>query len=403
MKNLHILSILLLSLNFFACENADDEPKRGVEIFSVSPLEGQVRDTIIITGKNFKTINTNIVLFADDIVARVVSFSGTEIKALVPDSGAVSGPIKIRVGVYEMATSPQAFTIDKSKPVILSVTPSNISFDPEVGLAEGTEIVIKGANFAKAGNKVYFGTIPVGIVKESEYTIIAEIPPGLPAEVFELVVEKNNVRSVPVNFEVKHEAGLIFRDDFNRTNTDWVDRNTSPNPIGTSWLITGGNFQIKEHYLNTQYGGAALYWADDAIMNNGNGHSFKLSADFRIDVAVGTCFAGLIFNAQDANHYYVLRIGGDGLVQFLATADGGANWPGVFHSSTHSLPANTFCHAEVSSNTLGTFSVKITNLSGDVLFDQQLSDGEARYSGGYAGFWTMDDHSQFDNFFLQLK
>jgi hypothetical protein len=402
MKKLYILSILCLSLGFVACEGADSEPVRGIEITSISPLEGQVRDIVTITGKNFKTINTNVVLFADNIVAKVVSFSETEIRALVPDSGAVSGPVRVRVSVNEIAVSPQTFTIDKSTPVILSFTPSNLSYDPEVGFPR-TEIVIKGANFAKAGNKVYFGDMRAEIVRESEYTIVAEIPQGLPAEMFELVVEKNNVRSLPVNFEVRHEAGLIFRDNFNRAATDWADRNTSPNPVGTEWLITGGNFQITSNYLNVKFGGSMLYRANEAIMANGNGHSFKLSTDFRVDVAAGTCFAGLIFNAQDAEHYYVLRIGGDGLVQFLATADGGANWPGVFHSGNYSMPVNTFNHLEISSDIPGTFRMKITDQDNNLLFDETLVDPQARYNEGCAGFWSLDDHTQFDNFFLQLK
>jgi hypothetical protein len=402
MKKLYILSILCLFLGFFACEDFDSEPVRGIEIMSISPLEGQVRDTVTITGKNFKTINTNIVLFADNIVANIVSFSETEIKALVPDSGVVSGPVRVRVSVNEIAASPQSFTIDKSLPVILSITPNELSFDPDEEFAR-TEVVIKGANFAKAGNKVYFGSIPAVIVKESEYTIIAEIPQGLPAEVLELVVEKNNVKSLPINFEVKHEAGLVFRDNFNRVATDWADKNTSPNPVGTDWLIIGGNFQIISNYLNVKFSGSMLYQANEAIMANGDGHSFKLSADFRIDVAAGTCFAGLIFNAQDADHYYVLRIGGDGLVQFLATADGGANWPGVFHSGNYLIPANIFYHAEISSDTPGTFHVKITDPNNNMLFEEIVVDPQARYNGGYAGFWSLDDHTQFDNFFLQLK
>ncbi len=392
MKNLYILSILFLSLCFFSCEDSEDEPKRGIEITSVSPLEGQVRDVITITGKNFKPINTNVVLFADGIVAKIVSFSETEIKALVPDSGVVNGPIKVRVGVNEIATSSQSFTIDKSKPVIISLTPG-------YGLA-GTEILIKGANFSKTGNKVFFGTQQAEIVKESEYRITVKLPQGLPDGEVDVVIESNGVKSAPAGFEV----GIIYRDDFNRAETEWADKNVLPNPIGTNWFITNGAFQIKEQYLNVKSSGNILYQANGAIMNSGNGHSFKLSADFRIDIAAGTCFAGILFNAQDAEKYYLLRMNGDGLVQFLATADGGISWPGVFYSSMHAIPGgDSFYHAEISSDTPGTFSMKITNQNGDILFDQQLSDPQARYSNGYAGFWSLDDHSQFDNFSLLLK
>lgn len=392
MKKLHISVIILISILTHACKDTyDNEPKRGIEIFSISPEQGKVRDIITIKGKNFKPINTNVVLFADNIPGRIVSFSENEIQVMVPDSGVVTGPLKVRVGVNEIATSAQTFTIDKSLPVIFSVSPN-------YGLA-GTEITIKGANFIETGNKVYFDMVAANIIKEDEYNITVELPQGLPDGEVDLVIESNGAKSEASKFEV----GIIFRDNFNRVNSSWINKDGIQEDLGVGWAVVNGEFQIQDGRFNSRSNGVAFYRANGAEMISGDGNTFRLSMDYRIRVAAGSVFAGIMFNAQDNDRFYVLRMNGDGLIQFLATADGGVNWPGVFFSEMAPLPGAQTYQIEVYSDTPGTFQFKVSNTAGNVLFDKTVSDPSARYTGGYAGVWGLGDHSDYDNFSLLLK
>jgi hypothetical protein len=57
---------------------------------------------------------------------------------------------------------------------------------------------------------------------------------------------------------------------------------------------------------------------------------------------------------------------------------------------------------EISSDTPGTFQVKITNLSNNsVVFGYTLSGGS--FNGGNAGLYSLDGQADFDNFYLELK
>lgn len=374
--------LLLLCMFIYACTEKTTEPWRGTVITSFEPMTAKVRDTITIYGENFKVENTNTVIFSDNRIAHVVKCSSTQLRVLVPDSGVVNGTIRVRVGVDEIAISKQNFTIDESQPVIISVSPSH-------GLP-GSVIVIKGANFAKdkQQNKVFFGKAEATILKQEGRELEVKVPQNVEDGEVELVVKSNGVASDPVKFEV----GIIFKDDFNRTGA-----------LGDDWKIAAGTWKIVNQYVSNTGGGSMFYNVNDASLQVGEGHTFKLSADVRIDIAAGTCFAGLIFNAQDENQFYLLRINGDGLVQLLGTLDAGVNWPGVFYSGNVPISGGAeFYHVEVSSDTVGVFHVKIFKKDVEV-FNQVITDTNKFFNGGYAGLWSLDDHSQFDNFNIILK
>lgn len=374
--------LLLLCLFMSACNEQTEEPRRGTVITSFEPTTAKARDTIIIYGQNFKTENTNVVIFSDDRIAHVVDRNATQLKVLVPDSGVVDGPIRVRVGVHEIAVSQQSFIIDDSQPIIISITPDH-------GLP-GNVITIKAANLSedKLKNKVFFGEAEATILSLKGMKMEVEIPRNVADGEVEVIVESDGIASEPKTFEV----GTIFKDDFNRTEA-----------LGDDWRVIAGTWEIASQYVSNKGGGSMLYNVNNALLEVGEGHSFKLSADVRIDIAAGTCFAGFIFNAQDENQFYLLRINGEGLVQLLATADAGANWPGVFYSGNVSISGGPdFYRVEIASDTPGVFRVKISKKD-NILFEEVIADPAARYNGGYAGLWSLDDHSQFDNFYLILK
>lgn len=372
----------LLSVFICACNEQTKELWRGTVITSFDPMTAKVQDTITIYGENFKPVNTNTVIFSDNRIARVVDWSNTRLRVLVPDSGVVNGPISVRVGVDEVAVSKQAFIIDDSQPVIISMTPDHGR--------PGDIITVKGANFAKEkqDNKVFLGGVEAVVAKQEGRTLEVEVPRDVVSGEVDVIVKSNGVASEPKKFEV----GAIFKDNFNRIGT-----------LEGDWRIIAGSWKITDQYVSNVGGGTMLYNVDSAVLEVGDGHNFRLSTDIRIDVAAGTCFAGIIFNAQDESRFYLLRISGEGLVQLLATEDGGANWPGVFCSENAPIfGGDDFYHVEISSDIMGIFHVKISKKE-DVLFEKEINDPNARFNGGYAGLWSLDDHSHFDNFHLVLK
>ena len=94
-----------LCILMVACNKPQEEPHIGTVITKIFPTEGKPRDTIRITGRNFKPYNTNVVIFGGNRTAKIAQTSDNkpmmtenELVVLVPDSGVVSGPIKVRVG-----------------------------------------------------------------------------------------------------------------------------------------------------------------------------------------------------------------------------------------------------------------------------------------------------------------
>ena len=386
MKNYKIFKLIyailpLLCIGTVSCIDETEEPWRGTVVTSFEPMTAKARDTITIYGKNFKPINSNTVIFSDNRIAQVVEWSTTELRAVVPDSGVVNGPIKVRVGIDEIAVSKQSFTIDESQPVILSISPDH-------GLP-GEIITIKAVNIAKdvQSNRVLFDGKEAQIVKQEGITMKVILPNEVSDGEVDVVVESNGNASGPQKFDV----GIIFKDNFNRSEA-----------LGGDWKIDKGDWSITNQYVINKGGGAVYYNVGNATLTVGNGHSFRLSTDIRIDVAAGSCFAGIIFNAQDENQFYLLRISGEGLVQLLATNDSGANWPGVFYNAPVATSGPDFYHVEIFSDTPGNFQIKISQKD-KILFEQKISDPEARFNNGQAGLWSLDDHSQFDNFYMILK
>ncbi len=194
-----------------------------------------------------------------------------------------------------------------------------------------------------------------------------------------------------VTFKTKPKAEWTnFQDDFNRE------------VLGAPWVIHSGNFELSKKTLIAKSSGYLLFENKDAITLSGNGNSFKIETIFKLHITSGNDFAGVIFNAENANKFYVLRIAGDGLVQFLATADGGKSWPGVFLSTNTPLIGLKIYLLQITSDTPGKFNITIKD--GElIIFNEIVTDPIARYNGGFVGYYSEGPYSQFDNFSLSIK
>jgi len=392
MKKLLIIISILGAL--ISCQEKEIIPLRGTKITSISPLTALPHDQIEIIGENFKSINTNIVIFSGGRLAKIISQSSTKIIAQVPDSGVINGPITVQVSQVEKAVSSESFTLDTSRPVFISMSPNS-------GLS-GKISNLYGANFSKDKSliQVYFDTIQAEILNSSEYKITVVVPKGLPDGVANVTVVVNDIQSNTLPFM----SGIVFHDDFNRADMDWFDNALLPNPIGTDWTVTKGKWQIVGQQASAKEDGVMLYQAAGANLITGNGKSFRVAVDLNLGSPSATIFSGLIFNAQSAKEYYLLRLSGNGLLQLLSTSDGGASWPGVFYSNSIGALPPTFFRLEVFSDTQGEFQVKVTNtITSAVVLTQTISDPNAKYNSGSAGLWCFGNLSNYDNFYLILK
>lgn len=188
----------------------------------------------------------------------------------------------------------------------------------------------------------------------------------------------------------KKQEEKIFFDDFNRMT------------LGSIWKIYFGQFQIENNILRANSSGHLLYENEEAQIFSGDGHFFKLETDFQITLVSDYTFAGVIFNAKNANEFYVLRINGSGMLQFLATNDGGQNWPGIFVITNTGLVGKNTYHLQIISEIPGQFDVTIKR-GEQVLFNEKMIDPEARFNGGYAGYYSLAEYSLYDNFSLLIK
>ena len=95
----------------------------ALAIFSFSPAQGSVGQTVVIQGQNFSaTPSANTVQF-NGTTAAVTAATANQLTATVP-AGAASGPISVTVGT-STATSSSNFTV-LAVPVITSVSPAQV-------------------------------------------------------------------------------------------------------------------------------------------------------------------------------------------------------------------------------------------------------------------------------------
>lgn len=395
-KILFFISIMILSLSFAACndDNDNNENIKDPVITDILPNSGKIRDKIIIRGENFKANNTNVVYFSGGVIGRVVDCSSTELLVVVPDSGAISGPVTVRTGHERYAVSSKSFAIDKSKPYITLVNPP--AGNPH------DEIVIRGANFSEipTDNIVTFDGIEAEVVFTSEYRLRVLVPETVPAGTLDLLVTVNGKESNMVTFQV----GNLFSDNFNR-GTDVPATGPGSTALGTPWKVLGGSFAIEAGVMVSAVTGEYSIYYDDveAQTTAGNGSSFVLSTEMSFN-ASGAAFCGLVFNYQaDNGGFYVVRLS-SGLLQVLKKATGSSGWANLNANADASLIVKgTNYEVEVVSNIAGTFDVKVTNKeSGSVIFEQRFTDASP-LTKGYAGYYAIGNVSRFDNFSLLVK
>jgi hypothetical protein len=136
------------------------------EITSVSPLSGIGGTAITITGKNFESYNTKILM--GNVEAYVTGSTTTSITAIVPKS--------IGKGKYKVSAVTSLHTVNASDEFTLT-SPQITDFQPRSGLPN-TYVTITGSNFGSSSyeNTVLFGSTAVNIYSWSENSIKVMLP-----------------------------------------------------------------------------------------------------------------------------------------------------------------------------------------------------------------------------------
>jgi len=142
----------------------------GPYIIDVTPLYGQVNDSVVIVGVHFTGLTRTGVSFnGTNATDAAVNADGTHINVHVP-VGATSGFISVTTPLG-MSNSPAAFTVIGPGPFI-------VGFSPQVG-TPGTTVFVSGVNLAAATNATFNGTPGVNFAAQSDTLIRVDAPPGV--------------------------------------------------------------------------------------------------------------------------------------------------------------------------------------------------------------------------------
>ena len=257
-----------------------------------------------------------------------------------------------------------------------------------------------GARITKSG--ICWSTNSEPLIDQDNFTSNGPTIGKIPGFITELDFStRYYVRSYAINSKgITYSEVISFTTNPASVQNDFKD-NFDREALGPQWSVYKGDFGIVENSLRSKSNGHLLFENENAITSSGDGQSFVLETDIRINTTSGFIFAGVIFNAQNENEFYVLRINGEGLLQFLATSDGGVSWPGVFVSTNTNLVGNNLYHLKITSNSRGEINVKFTK-GEQVVFNDNFIDPEARYNDGFAGYYSEGEYSHYDNFSLLL-
>lgn len=150
-------------------------------INSFAPRTAAWGDTVVVRGERFSALREQIKVFFvspnyGNAEAQVIGTSGQQVVCLVPRnlSQQHAKTTKIQVVVYgQSGTSQDDFTLDQSKPVV-------VSFSPELGTF-GDRILLKGSGFSvyPNQNRVLIGFESASVIAASKTQLTVEVPAGL--------------------------------------------------------------------------------------------------------------------------------------------------------------------------------------------------------------------------------
>lgn len=269
------------------------------QLTSVSPTTGAAGDTITFTGSGFAAMTS--VTFANIPAPSVQLTSDTSLTATVP-VGVVAGVVNVAVVTSNgTATLANAFTVNAvNGPTITTIS-------PKTG-GPGTSVTILGTGFANvtAANGVTFGGINATYTVNSDTSITASAPYGMPAGDIDVVVTNPSGASAKTaNTKFTNTAGanqtLVLQGRFSLIAWVGADGMTVGNALaGGPAGPQGGTNNIASQ--------VAAVWSFNSATRTWSGY-FPASA-----------------NIPGANDLTTLKFGGGYFVSLVNPASGPVNW-----------------------------------------------------------------------------
>jgi YD repeat-containing protein len=139
----------------------------GTVVSAVAPSSGRTGTQVSVTGSGFgATQGTSTLIFNNSIATSIVSWSDTQIVAVVPDS-AGTGPVNVTVGEY-----------GSNRNVVFTVPPPRVSSISPAGGPVRTQVSIKGSEFhsTQRASIVQIGGATAQVVSWSDSQIVATVP-----------------------------------------------------------------------------------------------------------------------------------------------------------------------------------------------------------------------------------
>ena len=213
---------------------------------------------------------------------------------------------------------------------------------------------------------------------------------------------KKSILFIGLLLGVSAARGALITDDFNRTDTVY-----SPSAVGGTWAngIGSDYWSITNGAVNMDVtSGSAALINNGLTTISGSGTDFTLRAD--VAQTTGGTSAGLVFNFQDADNYYLLRFNPT-RYQVFAVYDG--NIESVLSVTQGSYPFDAFHTVTITSDEAYNYNFTITEQGSSTVINTTTiwTDPNSRFTGGYAGFYGAGNtavlpEGAFDNFSLEV-
>jgi hypothetical protein len=346
------LAFIMLFMVISSCKKEDNTglvtPTTTPQITSVVPKNPQTGDVVTVTGINFGTNATDVVVKIGTTSVTVTSVTNTEIKFTVP-TGVTSGDLAVAIKNSTVANKdPQGVAITVIPKT--STTPTFTAMAPTSGKV-GDVITLTGTNFSTQAskNKVFFttttgGTVVLATVKTATATqLTVEVPASAVTGGVTIDVDGTNA-SLATGFS--NNFTLITTSGTGGTTVSYINSlsgalnyskiATTTTEIGTMIMDRANNWIYYSDYtiLNSAAGKNTIYKVDPS----GNNAPVVLSTDARITgiVKLTTDAAGNIYalkyEGTGPSIYSVYKISANGatVTEVLKSFDINTNYTSNF-------------------------------------------------------------------------